>query len=64
MINNFLKPELPKLSMCDFFCGVTASHAYTKESHKYTLNIYGVKLSANEDSAKAFKITLYGFVHN
>ena len=50
--------------MCDFFCRVISSHAYTKESHEYMLNIYGVKLSANEYSAKEFKITLYGSVRN
>lgn len=62
MINNFLKPKLQRLSICDFFCGITSSYVYTKKSHKYMLNIYGVKLFANEYSAKELKITLYGFV--
>ena len=25
----------PDLSMCDFFCGATSSHVYTKESHEH-----------------------------
>jgi hypothetical protein len=59
-----LKPELRRFSMCDFFCEAISSHAYTKENHVHTLNIYGEKLFANKDSAEAFKGTLYSFVRN
>jgi len=28
-------PRSPELSMCDFFCGATSRHVYTKEGHEH-----------------------------